>query len=436
MPPAMDPAPTSSPDVLIYRRQLPSGVMTSYHTIASDGVANLSLDPGYTSLPLDNDGVGTPNAIGQDYSTVTFKGVGGTLAATALTSTIVVTTSGPIPSSTDPAAAETQTSSTKQIPMTAVITAFVIVAVLCFLLMAFFWRKRRKYRQAAAADRERRQMRSHIGAKSFVGGHGHSTDREGPWEEFKAGPDYVHHLPGALPSPATTKYSYSDGGQSVLLSKLSSAPLKPTRRYSAKSTVTGKVNPNNNFAESTEEAGEDYDDPDETHSNGPPLSPVSGKTKYIAGPSAYQASNSLTVPGHLGHTDGDPSSFLTFRSGDADVQEIQQRQFVFTQSAPEEVVRQSPNSLQTPPPQRALTLKSQKSSGLSADGYSTSETTVSGNSAALSNLIAALDSLDNRRPSLESHRSGANTPLDQHIVPSPSDFDNSANPFRDNSFAR
>ncbi|KAG8965632.1 hypothetical protein FRC00_010185 [Tulasnella sp. 408] len=347
------PPPQPTPPPAVEARQ--------YVTVSSAMVVTATVDPNASYLPVD--GQANTSAEAADYGTVTFEGVGGTLTADKLTTTSTATD----PASPTAEGAVTSTPKSQSISMGAVVAVAVVVGALCLLLALCFWYRRRKSKKEKELARAQRPIHQEMN-KTYVGGHGYGKETpEGSWEKFSQPTSASLHVPGNLPSPTSSKLFVSERGDSQrhLINKLSVSTSSPSyytadssrrgppapRRHSVKSTVTGKVNPSNNFANDDDEEYDDYGSDAKSHrSRGNPLSPPSGLVNF-------QGLNALGPPPRM--EAGQSNSFLTFRSGE----------FPPPAPTPESNIRESPTPMQTPKPRRVPTQKSHKGGGASQHGH-------------------------------------------------------------------
>ncbi|KAG8933127.1 hypothetical protein FRC02_012419 [Tulasnella sp. 418] len=357
------------PFVLVARQDDSSSVVT---------IDQNAQDPATTALNFDD---GADDALQTSSPSFTAP-LEGTLELSDLriTRTSSPSSTADVTENAESSASEPGSAGKKQdIPLAAVVIAFVVVAVLCCALAALLWWKRKRDKQARRRERERK-MDKH--RQNRVGGHGHSQDKDGPWEEFKD--------PPALPSPGS--FYSADAHQQP----------QPNyqHRMSVKSTVTGKVNPSNNFASYDDE--DDEDDGRSMRSRGM-LSPGSGKVHF------HDVHPASRVAGG-----NDPASFLSFRSGIEG-----NHQFPPQPIHREGPLREGPAKVVTQSPKRSNTHKSHKGQ------HEVDKKAKQNNMIALTNLIAALDSQDTtHRRSFESLHS---TEDNSH---------HPANPFQDPSFVQ
>ncbi|KAG8898253.1 hypothetical protein FRC01_010974 [Tulasnella sp. 417] len=438
---------------------LPAMEARQYVTVSSAMVVTATVDPNASFLPVD--GQANSSADAADYGTVTFEGVGGTLTADKLTTTSTVTDPA---SPTAEGADVTNTPKSQSISMGAVVAVAVVVAALCLLLILCFWYRRRKSKKEKNISAEHQPMDQEM-SRTYVGGHGYGKETpEGAWEKFSQPTSASLHVPGNIPSPTSSKLFVSDRGDSQrhLLNKLSVSTSSPSyytadssrrgppapRRHSVKSTVTGKVNPSNNFANDDEDEYDDYGSDAKSHrSRGNHLSPPSGLPNF-------QGLGALGVPRKM--EAGQHNSFLTFRSGELPP----------TAPTPESNIRESPTPMQTPKPRRVPTQKSHKGGGASQHGHAgyfdqhlplpATESAYGGvetedrrntKDLAMDNLLAALDTPsapEHPRRSGESQKSNnyddaydrAESPVDPsgaHVIASPSSPRTSPNLFNNNN---
>lgn len=328
-------------------------------------IVTVSVDPNASYLPVDGQAQSSQGSI--DYGTVTFEGVGGTLTADKLTTTSTTTTDGASPTSATEGTDATDAPKSQSIPLGAVVAVAVVAGALCLLLLFCCWWRRRKTKEEKEFERAHRPMHQEM-SKTFVGGHGYGKETpEAPWEKFSQPTSASLHVPGNLPSPTSSKLFVSEHGESQthLINKLSVSTSSPSyytadssnrgppvpRRYSVKSTVTGKVNPSNNFAnDEDDDYYDEYGSDAKSHrSRRNPLSPPSGLA-------TFQGLSALGPPPKM---PGEPNSFLTFRSGELPP----------TAPSQESNIRESPTPMQTPKPKRVPTQKSHKGGGASQHGH-------------------------------------------------------------------
>jgi len=265
-----------------------------------------------------------------------------------------------------------------------------------------------------------------------MGGHRFSKMDESNLQEYTE--ETFPHIPGSLPSPATAKHALSEKPEHYILSELSNQPVRPaapgrqvkSRRISVKSTITGKINPSNNFAASHDESHDDSWGEDARSSRTrAPLSPTSSRGHMSF--SGFGALSSVTA----GLT-GEPGSFLTFRSGDGDFDNPQMKSksphYTILSDSP---LKAGPTIQSTPLPKRALTQRSLKGGSSTLLAQSREEQhempRMLKQTAALDNLIAALDHTEERRqsnvPSIDEFQE-SNLVMAEDEVPI-------TNPFRD-----
>ena len=135
--------------------------------------------------------------------------------------------------------------------------------------------------------------------------------------------------------------------------------------------------------------GDDYD-PDDSKSGRSrmPLTPGSGQLTFQGAGPGFEGMRSLAAPPRM-EPGGDPSSFLTFRSGEMDVESLRQN-FTFPPQ-PSSSVRDLSAAQRTPKPTRTPTQKSQKGGGTSQLGHANKSPEKASDASALNSLIAALD---------------------------------------------
>lgn len=191
-----------------------------------------------------------------------------------------------------------------------------------------------------------------------------------------------------IPSPAVVKYAFLEKPEHHPMSNIAthsasaSKGNNKSRRISAKSTTTVRINPSNNFAAHSH---------DDSHEDAWGASNEDGRSMYSRNPISPTADSfmpsplsSLAVMGRL--QDSQHNSFLTFKSGEAEVEDAQVPPgFSFGRS--ESPLREGPTIQNTPAPKRALTYKSQKGGQAADISPPTSAPKATG---ALDGLIAAL----------------------------------------------
>jgi len=374
----MAPAPTAAAAVVAGRRRAPSDgqVSTSFITVSSVDIAIATVHPTNTELPLDSSGVDSGAAATQSYLSATFQGVGGVPTADALTITSAVTFETPASTS---ASRLSEGSSTKPIPISTVVAVFATVPVVCALLITLLWWKRR-------ADRVNLIHTKHMRTTSFGGSQGFNKMIDSDWDPASS------RLPG---SPALLTAGKANLGESVEKLSLTTVTSAPTikanppvaRRYSAKSTFTAKINPSNNFATSHDESHDDnsFEDGRSVRSH-PPLSPNSTRVVFGVLPSSFPRLGTAA-----GDVNGEPESFLIFRSGNADMKNSPPVVGFSSDTA----LRAGPTAQNTPLPKRASTHRSHKGGQPTLSEGSQDKPPIPPiqrpNPATIANLIAALD---------------------------------------------